>query len=280
MLLVGDGPPAAPVGAGVRAGSFESLGLIDLPPRLRPYAHVPAPCGDPACPPESRLRTLAEQSLRLPVTCVAGTADVLDRFLALCRGESGWSRGADVWPELTAVVYGNAPGEGPRRALAEQLGVPERRQPPLLLEACVRAEGVVAVEDPRHGYLRLLADHGVYFEFVPADELGRARPLRHGLGEVVPGVPYAVALTSAAGVWACLAGLRVCFERREPPLLRVLEGSQDVGRISNPSATQTDGLEVRPTSQLQGPHRRNGGSPAARRETSGRSPSSAPADRE
>src|SRR5207248_8381831 len=122
-----------------------------------------------------------------------------------------------------AVVYGNAPGEAPRRALAEQLGVPERRQPPLLLEACVRAEGAVAVEDPRHGCLRLLVDHGVYFEFVPADEVGRPRPARHALADVVPGVPYAVALTSAAGVWACLAGLRVCFERRDPPLLRVVE---------------------------------------------------------
>jgi hypothetical protein len=276
MLLVGDGPPATPVGDGLRSGSFESLGLHRLPARLRPYTHVPRPCGQPDCPPESRLRALSEQSLRLPVTCVAGAAEVLDRFLALCRGESGWSRGADVWPGLTAVVYGNAPGEGPRRALAEQLGVPERRQPPLLLEACVRAEGVVAVEDPRHGCLRLLADHGVYFEFVPAEELGRPRPVRHGLGEIIPGVPYAVALTSAAGVWACLAGMRVCFERRDPPLLRVLEGGTGGTGVSPVRAE--DRRDACPA--LQGPHLRNGDTPAGRREWTGRSPSSAPTDRE
>jgi hypothetical protein len=273
MLLVGDGPPPAPAGDHVRSGSFESLGLLRLPPRLRPYAHVPTPCGDSACPTETRLRSLAEQSLRLPVTCVAGRAEALDRFLALCRGESGWSRGADVWPGLTAVVYGNAPGDGPRRDLAEQLGVPERRLPPLLLEACVRAEGVVAVEDPRHGCLRLLADHGVYFEFVPAEEVGRPRPVRHGLGEVVPGVPYAVALTSAAGVWACLAGVRVCFESRDPPLLRVLECGTGV-----PPVQAEDRQDACPT--LPGPHRRNGDSQARRRETSDRSPWPAPADRE
>ncbi len=275
MLLVGDGPPVSPVAEGIRTGSFESLGLNDLPARLRPYSLIPGPCGDAACPPESQLRSLAEKALRLPVTCVAGRAEVLDRFLALCRSESGWSRGADVWPGLTAVLYGNAPGGGPRRALAEQLGVPERGQPPLLMEACVRAEGAVAVEDPRHGCLRLLTDHGVYFEFVPAEEVGRPHPVRHGLGEVVPGVPYAVALTSAAGVWACLAGGRVCFERREPPLLRVLGNGTGVSPV-----VIEDRRDAWPTVTIQPSHQRNGGSPVGQRETTFRNPSSVRADRE
>jgi hypothetical protein len=270
LLLVGDSAPPTPLGAVVESGGFEALGLRELPPELRPYAHVPAPCGLPNCPPEARLRSLAEKSVRLPVTCAAGRAEVLARFFALCKRESGWARVADVWPALTAVVYGNAPGEAPRRLLAEELGVPERRQPPLLLEACVQAEGAIAVEDPRHGCLRLLPDHGVYFEFVPAAEVGRPRPARHGVADVVPGVPYAVALTSAAGVWACLAGVRVCFERRDPPLLRVLEAP------APPVPARTEPAAVLPT---QASRPRNGGSPAGRRERSGRSPWSAPADR-
>jgi hypothetical protein len=283
MLLVGDGPPAAPLANSTPSGSFEALALRGLPPRLRPYAHIPSPCGQPNCPPESRLRSLAEKAVRLPVTCVAGRAEVLTRFLALCRRESGWSRGADVWPGLTAVVYANAPGEAPRRGLADELGVPERRRPPLLLEACVRPEGVLAVEDPRHGCLRLLPDHGVYFEFVPTEEVGRPLPARHTLADVVPGITYAVALTSAAGVWACLAGVRVRFERRDPPLLRVLESP-----IDSPSGPgPTDVGQAPPADQailpaplpVQGPHRRIGDSPAAPTGTTAHSPWSAHAGR-
>jgi hypothetical protein len=274
MLLVGDSPSPAPLGDGIASGSFEALGLRALPPRLRPYAHLPSRCGQPNCLPETQLRSLAEQSLRLPVTCVAGQAEVLDRFLALCRHESGWTRGADVWPGLTAVIYGNAPGEATRRGLAEQLGVPERRQPPLLLEACVRAEGVIAVEDPRHRCLRLLVDHGVYFEFVPAEEVGRPRPVRHALCDVVPGVPYAVALTSAAGVWACLAGARVCFTQRDPPLLRILEESEPA---PHPQLLSPQGRGEKAITK-PGPHQRNGGSPAGPREMIGHSPWSARAD--
>src|SRR5581483_3516145 len=62
-------------------------------------------------------------------------------------------------------------------------------------------------------------DHGAYFEFVPLADLGRATAVRHSIGEVEPGVPYAVAMTSPAGVWACLVGVSVCFSRRQPPLL-------------------------------------------------------------
>ena len=35
-----------------------------------------------------------------------------------------------------------------------------------------------------------------------------------------PGVSYAVALTTCAGLWSYVLGDTVCFERRDPPLLR------------------------------------------------------------
>jgi hypothetical protein len=36
-------------------------------------------------------------------------------------------------------------------------------------------------------------------------------------------VPYAVAMSSPAGVWACLAGSVIQFERRKPLLFRLVE---------------------------------------------------------
>jgi hypothetical protein len=72
--------------------------------------------------------------------------------------------------------------------------------------------------------LRLLTDHGVFFEFIAPQDLGHHRPTRHSLAEVVPGVPYAVAISSAAGVWACLSGQTIAFESRDPPFLHLLGG--------------------------------------------------------
>jgi hypothetical protein len=163
----------------------------------------------------------------------------LARFFGLCKNETGWRRVADVWPGLAAVFYQRGPGDPGHDHLAAEVGGADGPAPVLFLETCFRPEGAVAVEDPRHGCLRLLAQHGVYFEFVPSEELGQPRPARHGAAEVEPGVPYALALSSAAGLWACLEGTRVCFERRDPPLLRLLEAPESRAPGS-PASTRRD----------------------------------------
>jgi hypothetical protein len=104
--------------------------------------------------------------------------------------------------------------------------------------------------------LRLLPDHGVYFEFVPVTELSAGQPVRHCAAEIEPGVPYSLAVTSPAGLWACVTGVRVRFERREPPLLRLLETSvpQEQTRCI-PAADPRSAVHPFPP---QPPHLRNG----------------------
>ena len=87
------------------------------------------------------------------------------------------------------------------------------------------SEGFVATEDPRYDLLRIVPDHGIFFEFVPIDEyedgkLKTDRPTRHTLANVETGVQYAVVVTTCAGLWAYLIGDTVAFERRDPPLIR------------------------------------------------------------
>src|SRR5262249_7787942 len=149
--------------------------------------------------------------LRGQITCLAGPADQLGQVLTQVQQETGGQRLADIWPDLTTVLSLRSQ---PRTGLRPTLGT----EGVLWLEAYSPPEGPVALEDPRQGLLRLLPDQKVYFEFVPVSELNAVQPSRHGAAEVEPGVPYALALSSPAGLWACLTGARVCFERRNPPL--------------------------------------------------------------
>jgi hypothetical protein len=88
------------------------------------------------------------------------------------------------------------------------------------LETYPASEGFVAAEDSRHGLLRLLPDHGVFFEFVPVEELSARKPARHTIADIVPDIQYAVVLTTCAGLWSYVLGDTVCFEQCDPPLLR------------------------------------------------------------
>jgi hypothetical protein len=198
---------------------FVGSGLVKpamvLPSWLRPGQVFPADGDDLGDP----LARLAQRSAKLPVTCVAGTTEQLTTFFAHLKDLTGRDRVLDAWPGLTAVIYAAGPQSPGRTRLTADLDSPGV----LLMETFFLPEGIIALEDPRHGLLRLLPNHGLYFEFVPLDEEGTPRPLRLTQAEVESGVPYRLVVTSPAGYWACLTDHTVCFECLRPPLLRRLE---------------------------------------------------------
>jgi hypothetical protein len=198
------------------ASGLERLAADRLPALLWPRVLGPF---DPDMEDEHRLRALFAGQDRWPVTDLAGNASRLVRLLERLRALSGRERVAGAWPELAAVMYTRRPTGMDRARLADAVG----SAAVLLLEAWLRPEGILAMEDPRHGLLRLFPDQGVFFEFVPEEQVGQSEPVRHTLADVEPGITYVPALSSTAGVWACLTDDRVCFERRDPPLLRLLD---------------------------------------------------------
>ena len=269
LLLVGGGAALTPLRI-ASAHSLEALARGQLPRLLRPYTVVAPYSGDAA------LEALAERSAILPVTCLVGNAGRLKRLLSCLQARTGCGSFRDIWPGLTAVLYSRGPVDPTRAELTSLAGASAAVPPILLLEACVRPEGVFAIEDPRHGLLRVIPDHGVYFEFVPLEALGRPKPERYGLGEVVAGVPYALVMTSAAGLWACLAGLTVCFEKVDPPLLRSIEAGV---AAAPPAAILSLRSDLPPNPHpLQPPHPQTAGMTAGLARRFSRSPWSRRAD--
>jgi hypothetical protein len=92
--------------------------------------------------------------------------------------------------------------------------------PAVGIELLVRPEGTFAVHDPRHGQFRLLTDHGAYYEFIPVDQVGTARPHRLGIAETRPGETYEL-VVSTPGAWATRTGVGVVFEGTGPLFRRV-----------------------------------------------------------
>ncbi len=84
------------------------------------------------------------------------------------------------------------------------------------VEAYPASEGFVAVQTERGEGLTLLLDHGVFYEFVPVEELQAARPRRLTVADVELGPAYAVVLTTPAGLWSYVLGDTVRFIARDP----------------------------------------------------------------
>lgn len=221
LFLLGGGTTLTPLGNTGAVDSLEAIAIRELPTVLRPYAcSLPGSDSPESDTIDSRFpQELALRAAQLPVTCLAGTMERLIRFVTHVKRATGRERLADIWPSLAAVLYARGAVEPDRARLESAIASPGV----LCLEMYFRPEGAIAIEDPQRGHLRLLPDHGVYFEFVPVDQVGKLRPERYSVAEVKLGVPYALALSSAAGIWACLVGSVVRFEQRNPPLLRLVE---------------------------------------------------------
>jgi hypothetical protein len=170
-------------------------------------------------------------NVRGKVTCLIGSADRLARYLDVCR--------ADDRVTPVALLYTPSPGVSLERLRS-------RLSPSVLtLELGFRLEGAVAVEDPRWRALRLLTNHGVFFEFVPAAERNTPTPARLTVEQVETGTVYELVITAPGGWWACRTGAGIRFEERNPAFIRFVP----LPPIATAPGTRTPLLTMPPVPQ-------------------------------
>jgi hypothetical protein len=205
----------APARGPVLAGDLSGIAAREVSPLLRPYTFPPL---DLALVQdwERKMDLLARRGAVQPITMLSGVPSWLLVLFDRLRQVTGKDRISSVWPGLRLVIHGGTRFDPYRALFEKEIGNPAVH----FLETYPSSEGFVATEDPRYGLLRMVPDHNLFFEFVPRDELDAPRPTRHTVAEVEPGVQYAVVLTTCAGLWSYVIGDTVCFERRDPPLLR------------------------------------------------------------
>ncbi len=133
------------------------------------------------------------------------------------------SRLVDFFPRLELVIHGGVNFAPYRARFAEWLDGSRAET----REVYAASEGFIAAADRGEGDgLRVVLDHGIFYEFVPIAEIDSARPTRHGIGDIETGIDYAPVLTTCAGLWAYVVGDIVRFVSRDPPRLLV------TGRLS------------------------------------------------
>ena len=215
LFFLGGSTDLRPAGPASFSGDLSGIVTREAPALLAPFTFPPshlALLSDW----EEKLMRLAEQSLKQPITMISGVPSWLLVLFERLKQITGKNSISDIWPTLRLVIHGGTSFAPYRNLFRQIIGNDEVH----FLETYPASEGFIAAQDHRFGMLRLIPDHDVFFEFVPVDELSHAQPTRHTIAEVMPGVQYAVVLTTCAGLWSYVLGDTVCFESVDPPLLR------------------------------------------------------------
>lgn len=215
MFFLGGSTNLVKLDDGILAGDLSGIVNQTAPEWMRPFTY-PSPEVALISDWDKKLDRFVDETCDMRITLISGVPAWLLLLFARLRARKNAKTIAEVWPHLRCVIHGGVNFAPYRNLFEQELGSDQ-----ITLQECYPcSEGFAAFEDLRHQLLRPIPDHNIFFEFVPVEELDNENPTRHGLWEVVPGVQYAVVVTTCAGLWAYVPGDTVCFERTHPPLLR------------------------------------------------------------
>lgn len=168
---------------------------------------------------EAKVSRLAETCAGEDIRLIGGTPSWLLIFfdaLAELRGLA--PNLATLFPNLEVLVHGGVDFSPYRRRFTDLLAGSHAE----LREVYPASEGFIASADRDDGEgLRLNLSHGLFFEFVPVEELDAASPTRHWIADAEPGVNYALVLSTCAGLWAYVLGDTVELVEGDRPRVKV-----------------------------------------------------------
>ena len=166
---------------------------------------------------EKKIEKLAGITAEENVTSIAGVPTWVLLLLQKVMTSQGKCCIHDIWPMLELFIHGGI-SFSPYKALFQAITSKALHY----LEVYNASEGFFAVQDQVDTKdLLLLLDHGIFYEFMPLDEIGKEHPKTLGLGEVVLGKVYALLISTNAGLWRYQIGDTVKFTSLSPFRIKI-----------------------------------------------------------
>lgn len=172
---------------------------------------------------EQKVDRIVEETVKSDLRLISGIPPWVQMYFERLLDKTGAKTVLEVFPNFSIFVYGGVNYEPYRVAIEKQIGGRIDS-----VETFPASEGFIAFQDQvdNEGLL-LNTNSGIFFEFVPLNEIGEKNPTRLKLNEVELGKDYALIITSNAGLWAYNLGDTIRFVNLDP--YRIIVS----GRIQN-----------------------------------------------
>lgn len=174
---------------------------------------------------EEKLERIVDETIDTDMRLISGIPPWVQMYYERLLERSGKRTVKEVFPNYSVFVWGGVNFEPYRAKLEELVGGSIDT-----VETYPASEGFIAFQDTfpqknvgmeetlphvNHGLL-LNVNAGMFFEFVPAEEIFKENPTRLWLRDVEIGVNYALILHTNAGLWGYSIGDTVQFVSKNP----------------------------------------------------------------
>lgn len=160
---------------------------------------------------EVKLDKIVEETLLQNMTLISGIPPWVQMYFDRLQNVTG-KKIKEIFPNFSVLVHGGVNFQPYKSKLFESIGAPVDA-----IETFPASEGFFAFQDSqKEEGLLLNTNSGIYFEFIPAQEIFNENPTRISLHDVKVGENYALIINNNAGLWGYNLGDTIKFISTDP----------------------------------------------------------------
>lgn len=160
---------------------------------------------------EKKLDHIVEETIHQNMTLISGIPPWMQMYFDRLQEKTG-KKMKELFPNFSVLAHGGVNFQPYKAKLLESIGGTIHT-----LETFPASEGFFAYQDSQNEEgLLLNTNSGIYFEFIPSDEIFNESPTRLSLKDVVLNKNYALIINNNAGLWAYNIGDTVKFVSLDP----------------------------------------------------------------
>lgn len=161
---------------------------------------------------ETKVDAIVDETIGEDMRLISGIPPWVQMYFERISDKAGGKKIKEVFPNYSLFVYGGVNFEPYRARLEDMVG--KRIDS---IETYPASEGFIAYQDSqKEKGLLLLCDAGIFYEFIPVDEIFHENPRRLSIGQVKLNENYALILSTNAGLWGYNIGDTVKFVSLNP----------------------------------------------------------------
>jgi len=167
---------------------------------------------------ESKIEMMAADTIQQDVTNISGVPSWTLLLFKRVLEMTGKKNILEVWPNFELFIHGGVNFSPYREQFRQILPSPKVNY----LETYNASEGFFGIQDRTEADdMLLMLDYGIYYEFIPLDQVGKSHPVVYSLEQVELNVNYAIVITTNAGLWRYMIGDTIQFTSCNPYRIKI-----------------------------------------------------------
>ena len=161
---------------------------------------------------EPKMEAIARETIHANVTNLSGVPSWMLVLIKHILEKTGKQSLEEVWPNLEVFFHGGV-AFTPYREHKQVIHSSKMHY----VETYNASEGYFGTQsDPADRSMLLMIDYGIFYEFIPLEDIGKDNPRICSLEDVELNKNYAMVISTSAGLWRYIIGDTVKFTNNRP----------------------------------------------------------------